>query len=266
MMRVPFIGSHRAADPGRQGEWTDADVLKRLLALLAVFSVVCLLAGASRMCPPAWQLRSFGDVLRIREALSMLVFAPSVGVLFWLLMRVVARGRPSRAAEVLMVLTVYFVACGMGMHDPANRLEAVYRVGGGVSADALRSLSYIDDGLSHWIFWGGFVLGTWVFGLQQLLSPLDGKMGVAWRCGFGAVAAALLWVMLTNLWDEYPKTRVDLCVIAAAAAVPLGFHAVARRGVGLSRLPALFVIYPAYLGSIGGTLLRWLAEGKFSTR
>ncbi|MDR2849885.1 MAG: hypothetical protein LBW77_04990 [Verrucomicrobiota bacterium] len=241
-------------------EWTDEEGLKRLLALFGVFGVVCLLAGASRMCPPAWQLRPFGDVLRVREALSMFVFAPAVGVVFWLLVRAVARGRPSRWVEALMLLTVYFVACGMGLHDPANRLEAVYRGGQALSPEALRSIRYLDDGLGHWVFWGGFVLGTWVFGLQQLLSPLREKMAWRWRCGFGAVAAALLWVVLTNLWDEYPKTRADLCVIAGAVAVPLAFHLAARRRVGLARLPALFVIYPVYLGGIAGTLVCWLVR------
>lgn len=242
----------------------DSAILKRLLILFGVYSVVCLLAGASRMCPPAWQLQPFGDVLRIREALSMFVFAPIIGVLFWLMVRAVAGGRPHRAVEVLMVLTVYFIACGMGMHDPTNRMEAVYR-GSQAAPEIMQSLRYLDDDLSHWIFWGGFVLGSWVAGLQQLLSPLREKMGWAWRCGFGAIAAALLWVMLTNLWDEYPKTLVDLCVIVAAVVVPLGFHLVARRSVGLLRLPVLCVIYPAYLGSVIGTLLCWLLQGKFGS-
>ncbi len=237
---------------------TDGAVLKRLLALFAAFVAVCLLAGASRMCPPAWQLRPFGDVLRIREALSMFVFAPAVGVLFWFLVRAVARGRPNRLVEALMVLTVYFIACGMGMHDPLNRLSVVYRESLGQMPALGETVRYFDDDLGHWVFWGGFVLGTWVFGLQQLLSPLREKMTWPWRCGFGAVAAVLLWVMLTNLWDEYPKTRADLCVIAAAVAVPLAFHLAVRRGVGLLRLPVLCVIYPAYLGGIAGTLLCWL--------
>ncbi|HQL51976.1 MAG TPA: hypothetical protein PLR91_12360, partial [Kiritimatiellia bacterium] len=57
-------------------ERTDHETLTQLLGLFALFGVVCLLAGASRMCPPAWQMRPFGDILRIREALSMFVFAP----------------------------------------------------------------------------------------------------------------------------------------------------------------------------------------------
>ena len=235
---------------------SDLTVLRRLLALFAAFCVVCLLAGASRMCPTAWQLRPFADVIRIREALSMFVFAPTIGVLFWFMVRTLARGRASRPVEALMVLTVYFIACGMGIHDPTNRMLAAYHG----NEPVYQSLRFLDDGLGHWVFWGGFVLGSWVFAFQQVLSPLREKMGRAWLGGFGAVAAALLWVMLTNLWDEYPKTRADLCVIAAAILPPLVFHLAARRGVALARLPVLCVMYPAYLGSIAGTLICWLVR------
>ena len=245
-------------------ERTDHETLTRLLGLFVLFGVVCLLAGASRMCPPAWQLRTFGDILRVREALSMFVFAPAIGVLFWLMVRTMAQGRPSRAVEVLMVLTIYLIACGMGMHDPTNRMESFYRGSQAKLPELFASIRYLDDALSHWIFWGGFVLGTWVFGLQQLLMPLRGRMGGRWRCGFAAVAAALLWVLLTNLWDEYPKTRVDLCVIAAAVGVPLAFHVIARRDVGMLRLPVLCVVYPAYLGAIAGTLICWAVQGKLN--
>ena len=236
----------------------DRDVLRRLLVIFAVFAAICLLAGASRMCPPAWQLRPFGDVLRWREALSMFVFAPLIAAVFWLLVGAVAQGRPSRTVELLMVLAIYAVACGMGMHDPVNRLLNVYRHAPALTPALRGTLVYLDDQLGHWIFWGGFVLGTWVIGIQQLQAPLKAKMPALWRLGFGAVAAALLWVMLTNLWDEYPKTRVDLCVVAAALAGPAAFHGAARRGVCLLRLPALCVIYPAYLGSLVGTLACWL--------
>ncbi len=243
-------------------ERTDHETLTRLLWLFVLSCVVSLLAGASRMCPPAWQLRPFGDVLRIREALSMFVFAPAIGVLFWLLVRTVAQGRPSRTVEILMVLTIYFIACGMGMHDPTNRIESFYRSSQAKLPELFASLRYLDDELGHWVFWGGFVLGSWVLGLQQLLTPLRERMSWRWRCGFAVVAVALLWVMLTNLWDEYPKTRADLCVIAAAVGVPLVFHLVVRRGVGLLRLPVLCVIYPAYLGAIAGTLICWTVQGK----
>ena len=66
-------------------EVTDGAVLRRLMWLFAVLAGTCLLAGASRMRPPGWQLAAFGDVLRIREALSMFVFAPAICALFWLM-------------------------------------------------------------------------------------------------------------------------------------------------------------------------------------
>ncbi len=238
---------------------SDKAVLRRLLGLFVGFVVVCLLAGASRMRPPAWQLASLGgDVMRVREALSMFVFAPVVMVLFWLIGRCVGRGRPNAALDLLMVLSVYFVACGMGMHDPMNRMGVVYGRTGALMPEVRRSLMFFDDQVGHWIFWGGFVLGTWVVGLQQVLAPLEQKMGLRWRVGLGCISAALLWVMLTNLWDEYPSTRQDLCVIAVAVAVPLCAHLVLYRRVSLWRLPMLVVLYPAYLGSIAGTLLCWL--------
>lgn len=236
----------------------DRAVLRRLGLLFALFAGVCLLAGASRMRPSAWELRPFGDVLRLREALSMFVFAPALCALFWLLSRALGRGRTPAAVGALLALAVYCVACGMGLHDPANRLTAVYRATGALAPEVRRSLAYLDDQLGHWVFWAGFVLGTWVLGVQQALAPLRGPMPRPWRLFFGAVAAALLGVMLTNLWDEYPQTRADLCVIAAAAAVPLAAHLALCRRAGLLRLPLLCVIYPAYFGSVAGTLACWL--------
>ena len=237
---------------------SDSATLRRLMMYFVVFCAVALLAGASRMRPPAWQLQTFGDILRIREALSMFVFAPALGLLFWLMTRAVAGGRPHPVVEALMVLAIYFVACGMGIHDPTNRMWICYAGKKALSPAARQTLQYLDDGLGHWVFWGGFILGSWVFGLQQLLTPLRQGMRRHWLCGFGVVTLLLLGVMLTNLWNEYPKTRADLCVIAAAVAVPLLFHVLARRKVSLKRLPALVVIYPAYLGAIGGTLACWL--------
>jgi len=237
---------------------TDSEVLRRLTWRFAAFTGVCLLAGASRMCPPHWQLATFGDVLRIREALSMFVFAPALGVLFWLIYKTLGRGQTYGAVDVLMVLSVYFLACGMGIHDPTNRMEIAYRGTGALSPEMRRSLVYLDDQLGHWVFWAGFVLGSWVLGIQQALAPLKARMSWPWRIGFGCIAAAILWVMLTNLWDEYPKTRVDLCVIAAAVLVPLAVQLAVCRRIGLLRLPVLLVIYPAYFGSIVGTLVCWL--------
>lgn len=240
----------------------DREVLRRLAGLMMAFAIVSLLAGASRMRPPQWQLGVFWDVLRIREVLSMFVFAPAIGVLFWLIARALGRGRTPVVVQVLMVLSIYFVACGMGMHDPVNRLQSAYPQKM-VPAEIWRSWVYLDDWLGHWVFFTGFVLGTWVVGIQQVLAPLEKPMTWVWRGVFMAITLVLLWVMLTNLWDEYPKTGMDLCVILLAAAAPLMVHLVRARGIVLWRLPVLLMVYPAYLGSVAGTLLRWKLQGKY---
>jgi hypothetical protein len=240
---------------------SDREVLRRISILMAAFALVCLCAGASRMAAPSWQLRTFGDALRVREALSMFVFAPAVVLLFWLNAHAIGRGRMPLALQVPMVLAVYFIACGMGMHDPVNRMQTVYPASM-LPPAVWRTMEYLDDHLGHWVFFCGFMLGTWVIGTQQVLAPLDSKMGWRWRALFICISLVLLWVMLTNLWDEYPKTRVDLCVIALAAAVPSAAHVALRRKTGLMRLPLLLVIYTAYFGSIAGTLIRWRILGK----
>ncbi len=240
---------------------SDQEVLRRLSAVLAVFAVVCLMAGASRMVPTAWQLQPFGDVLRVREALSMFVFAPAIGVLYWLIVRCVGKGSTPVVVQVLMVLTIYFIACGMGMHDSFNRMRAVYPKHM-LPPDVWRTMVYFDDQLGHWVFFGGFMLGTWVVGIQQVLTPLEKNMGWRWACWFVLICIALLWVMLTNLWDEYPNTLADICVIVLAAFVPLIVHLAFHRRVGLLRLPLLLVIYPAYFGSVAGTFIRWRLQGK----
>jgi hypothetical protein len=62
-------------------------------------------------------------------------------------------------------------------------------------------------------------------------APLD--LPVSWKgtVALLALAAVLLYVMLTNLWDEYPSTVRDLFVIAAAASVPTA-AGILRRAAG----------------------------------
>lgn len=238
----------------------DSHTLRRLVFLLALTAGVCLAAGASRMAPPAWQLHTFGDVLRIREAFSMFLFAPALALLFWLVLRCLARDRPHPFAQALAILAVYFIACGMGMHDPVNRMTSAYAPVREAMPPAIwNTWEYLDDRLGHWIFWAGFVLATWTAAIQQILAPFDAPIPRPWRAVLLAIAAALLAVMLTNLWDEYPKTLADLCVIFLAAALPLALHL--TRRAPLARLPLLWIVYPAYFGSIAGTLACWAVRG-----
>ncbi|MBP5227989.1 MAG: hypothetical protein J6336_11465 [Kiritimatiellae bacterium] len=236
-------------------DWSDARTLRALIVWLVALAGVALVAGYSRMHPTGWQMGTFGDILRYREAMSMFLFAPAISLCFWQLVRALGRGRPSPLCMALAVLSIYFIACGMGMHDPMNRIQGAYAAPDAMSATLRTTIVYFDDRLGHWVFWWGYALGTWVLGIQQVLSPLDRPIRPAARWILAAVTLATLWVMLTNLWDEYPQTLADLCVIAAAVLVPT--VAWLTRRVSLFRLPVLLVIIPAFWGSIIGTLLCW---------
>jgi hypothetical protein len=236
--------------------WSDGKTVRTLLVLFAGLAITALAAGASRMSQTGWQMGICGDILTWRVALSMFLFAPAIGVMFWLIARAVGRGNPSPACCVLTVLTVYFVACGMGMHDPMNAMQAAYSASSAVPAPMKRTLDFFDDRLGHWVFWAGFVLGSWVLGIQQVVTPLDRKLSWKAVCAILVASAAMLWVMLTNLWDEYPKTKQDLCVIAWAAVLPTG--AWIGSSVPMRRLPMLVLLLPAYWGSIVGTIACWV--------
>ncbi|MDA3924723.1 MAG: hypothetical protein PF904_08505 [Kiritimatiellae bacterium] len=235
----------------------DEFLLKRLAALFGIFTLICIAAGASRVAPNGWNFASVADILRVREMLSMLVFAPLIGIMFWMFNRCLAQGRQTLTLDILCILSIYFVACGMGMHDPANRLISAYNAEGMMSKDLRYSIQFIDDQLGHWVFWTGFILGTWCICLQQLLMPLKARMSLKWTTVFLIVSLLLLGVMLTNLWDEYPKTITDLYVIGGAIALPVIAHLLIAPKVSILRLPVLSVLYPAYIGSIIGTLICW---------
>ncbi len=236
---------------------SDDVFLKRLAVLFILFSALCLMAGGSRMCTASWNLARYADVLRVRELLSMFVFAPAIAVFFWLFYRCVGRGRANPVMDVICILSIYAVACGMGIHDPLNCIGGAYRSELAAVPNLRGSIAYMDDQLGHWVFWGGFVLGTWCVGVNQLLYPLKDKMALKWSSIFSAVSLALLWVMLTNLWDEYPKTIEDLMVIGGAVGGLILFQLFFTKRVSLLRLPIIFVIYNAYLASIAGTLICW---------
>ncbi len=235
----------------------DERVLKKTGALFLLFCLICVAAGASRLAPCGWNFAPCADILRVRELLSMFVFAPLICLVFWLFNRALAHGRDLRSMDLLCLLAIYCIACGMGIHDPANRLLSAYRAELVMSAGLHRSILFIDDQLGHWVFWCGFVLGTWCIGLQQLRMPLQSRMNWKWMAFFALVSAVLLGVMLTNLWDEYPKTIADLWVIGGTVAFLIAVHLLFARRVSVLRLPVLCVIYPAYAGSVAGTLICW---------
>jgi len=230
---------------GRDAARTRATALGVLL-----LCVVALVAGWSRLWPPAVLLRPCGDVLRWREALSMLVFAALIVLQLWRLFVTASDGRIDGWAYVF-VGGVYFLGVGMGMHDVCNRLGQVYR---GAPEAVTASLDFFDNKLGHWVFFAGFMLTSVAGGVQQLRHPLGTDLPWCWSAGLVGLSLPLMFVMLTNLMFE--KTGLDLGVIAVVT-LTIGAAQVRYR-VGFRRLPLLCVLYPAYTVAVAGSLLYWL--------
>lgn len=227
--------------------------MRRLAGLLLALAVVMVAAGWSRIWPPALLLRPCADVMRWRELLSMVVFAPVLAVLLWLLFAEVAEQRLDGWAAGFLA-GVYFMGCGMGMHDPCNLMGSAYR---GLPGPLRESLRFFDDDLGHWVFWLGFVSCSILAGVQQVRHPLAAPMSRTARVLFLLLGLPIAFVMLTNLvWED---TRRDLVVIAVAALVTGGVHAVRR--VPMGRTPLLWVLYPHYAAAVIGSLVYWLATG-----
>ena len=222
---------------------------------LALVDLVAAIAGWCRMRTPAFLLHAAGDdVLRWREALSMLLFAPVLSLLLWRVFVLVNRGNARGKLGALMVLAVYLLGAGMGIHDPTNLLGTVYAHS--APPAVLHSLAFFDDRLGHYVFWAGFVLATVVTGLAQAYKPL--VVPLSWRrCGaLLLLSLPMLAVMWHNLVRE--NTGRDLAVIVVA----LLFVALAqyRRRVPLRCAPILWFLYPAYAGAVLWTLACWAAQ------
>jgi hypothetical protein len=235
---------------------TDAFSWRALLLTLALIDAVAVLAGWCRMRTPAFLLHAAGgDVLRWREALSMLLFAPILSLLLWRVFVLVNGGNARGKLGALMVLAVYLLGAGMGIHDPTNLLGTVYAR---TAPPALmHSLRFFDDDLGHYVFWAGFVLATVATGLAQAYQPLAAPL--PWRrCGaLVLLSLPMLAVMWHNLVRE--NTGRDVTVIVAA----LLFVALAQVGrrVPLRHAPILWFLYPAYAGSVLWTLACWAWSG-----
>lgn len=224
--------------------------IRSLLQGMGALCAVALVAGWNRMWPPAFMLRSCGDVLRWREALSMLLLAPLLVVLLWRLYRLASAGRHNRWGVVFLA-GAYFLGVGMGMHDVCDLLGRAYP---SAPEPLRRSLDFFDTDLGHWVFFAGFVLTSTAAAAAQLERPLQQPMGWVLTAVFGLLSVPLLFVMLTNLMFE--KTGPDLVVIAATALLIAALHG--KRRVGMRRLPLLCLLYPCYVLAVLGTVLHGL--------
>ena len=231
----------------------DHQRLKRLAARTVALGLVMLAAGWCRLWPPPALLQPCLDILRWREALAMLVFIPAMVLTLWLLFATLADGHLDAWAAVF-VLGACALGSGIGTHETSQVLQATCSH---LNTTCRQNLEFLDNRLSHWVFWSGFVLCSLALVGAQLRHPLQAPMPAAARLGFALLGLPPAVVMVTNLiWED---TRGDVAVIATALLATLALHAAHR--VPLSRAPFLCVLYPPYTAAVIITLIWWLATG-----
>lgn len=232
----------------------DRNRVAAMLRALSLFVAIAVAAGLNRMHPPAVVLTRWGDVLRGREALSMLVFTPALVVLMWKLQRLAANNA-SELSSTLFVLGACILGIGMGMHDTCDLLGRVYRQT--APAAVLKSLDFFDNRLGHWVFFAGFLLVTFAFGWAQTRHPLAAPLSTSRMLAFLGFSLMFAAVMVYNLVFE--RTARDVSVIALALVVTAVAHARAR--VGIRRLPLLLLLYPAYTCAVIVPVASWILHG-----
>jgi len=235
-------------------EEADRRRVDAMLRALALFVATALAAGFNRMHPPSIVLTQCGDILRGREALSMLVFTPILVVLMWKLQRLAANNTTG-LSSTLFVLGACILGVGMGMHDTCDLLGRTYRQA--APPAMLRSLDFFDNHLGHWVFFAGFILITLAFGLAQTRHPLSKPLSKPKMLGFFAFSLVFAAVMVYNLMFE--RTARDVFVIALALGITVAIHATA--GVEIRRLPMLLLLYPAYTCAIIVPVTYWILHG-----
>lgn len=205
------------AVPAAERTW-----LRRLHALLAVQSLVLVLASINR-------LSSIADVevlphgsLRLVELVNLLVLPPISALAFFLLLEHLIGGvaaRRRRALRLAFLAALYVFALSYGMHEPANYVHQ--ELCGGDGGRLCQVIDYHDDGLSHLLFFAGFAGIAAVLLIAQAAAtdaaalPLAGGDRALVLGNAALIAAAIV----ANLGFE--AIGLDLLVVALVAALSL---------------------------------------------
>lgn len=223
--------------------------LRNTIVLIGMISLVIVLASLSRKLGLGFLKMKALDALRVCDLLTLFVFAPAVIMLGWTLFKETCVRR-SVVLESAVILGIFFLGVGFGMHEPANVLN-----GGAITPKALKeSLNFFDNYLGHWIFFAGFMSLTVSLSVAETRDPLERNvprwiLAAAILAGL-AVAAAIYGNMVNE------KTGVDIAVLGASLLAIFVFHMINGRA-SLLRAPVTLQLYVSFgLGTLA-TLLKW---------
>ncbi|HCE46473.1 MAG TPA: hypothetical protein DET40_23255 [Lentisphaeria bacterium] len=224
--------------------------LRNTIQLIGVIAAVIVLASLSRKLELEFLRMKALDALRVCDLLTLFVFAPSIVILGWTLFKTTCI-RKSVMLEGSVIIGIFLLGIGFGMHEPANVLN-----GGAITPKALKeSLNFFDNLLGHWIFFAGFMLLTVSLSIAETRDPQERPVP-KWVLAFTIISGlAVAAAIYGNMFNE--KTGVDIAVLAACLLAMSIFHMINGKA-SLSRIPITLLLYIAFgLGSLA-TLLKWL--------
>jgi hypothetical protein len=186
--------------------------MRRIHLLLALQSLLLVLASVNRL----WDATDVAvlphDALRLVDVLNLLVLAPASVLVFHVLLEHLGSTPKLRLA---FVAAVYLFAASYGMHEAADYLSARFCPGDPALCGIV---GYQDDELSHLLFFAGFAgIAATLLAAQARAPALTTT--VKDRLLVLANAALVAAAIVANL--AFEDIGLDLLVVAAVALAAL---------------------------------------------
>jgi hypothetical protein len=214
--------------------------LRRLHILLAVQSLLLVLASVNRL----WDATDVPvlphEALRLVDVLNLLVLAPASLLAFHLLLDhllTAASARARRMLRLAFLAAAYLFAASYGMHEATDYLHARFCPG---DATLCSIVGYQDDELSHFLFFAGFAGIAATLLVAQAVIPTIAATARD-RTLVLANATLVAAAIVANLGFE--KIGLDLFVVAAVAVLAVVLWL--RRG------PRPLILYYASAYTVG---------------
>ncbi len=226
------------------------DKYKKIVWILAEFTLVIFIAGICRKAPPEFMKANLLGVMSVAISFNMLILAPWGTLCAWRIFKLY-EGPSDGLASTLFIVGVFMLGAGFGMHEPFNAMHATLRL-----PPELRGLvAYYDDDLGHWLFFIGFGILSLAMAAAEMARPSDAPVPLPAYVTIvvlGIIVAVVIWFQMRN-----EKTVLDIAVlfatVAGAEALRLAHGAVTPR-----RLPSITSIHVGYGGGAVATVLCWV--------
>lgn len=228
-----------AAGAESQRAWS-----RRLHLLLAIQSLLWVLASINRLWDETDAVILPHGALRVVDFLNLLVIVPAIALVFYLLLEHVLPDVPAstrRTLRLAFLVGLYLFSISYGMHEPANYLNTRF-CAEGEGGRLCEIVVYHDDELSHLLYFAGLIGINVALLLAQArattlgaaLSPRDRALVVA-NASIPAVA------IIANLGLE----EVGLDLVAVAVVAALALYLLRRYG------PRALILYFAWAYGFG---------------